>query len=316
MDKKLPHFSAKSKSWTQFFKKRIWADKELYLFLLPALIYLLIFEYWPMYGLIIAFKNYIPTQGFWGSEWVGFAHFERFFDSYMFWTVIKNTLTLSLYQLLASFPFPIILALCLQYAFSEKFKRFVQTVSYAPHFISLVVMVGMLHIFLSPENGILNQLLGLFGMEPIFFMGEASMFKSIYVWSGVWQEIGFASILYLAVLTGVDPTLHEAAIVDGASKVRRVWHIDVPVLIPTAMIMLILGAGRMLSLGFEKVYLMQNSINLQSSEVLSTYVYKTGILGAQFSYTTAIGLFNNLVNLILLLSVNYLAKRYTKQSLF
>jgi len=297
-------------------KKKILPNYEFYLFLLPALIYLAIFIYWPMFGIQIAFRDYVPSLGITESPWVGLKHFDRFFSSYLFWDLLKNTLYLSFYQLVAGFPFAIVLAVCLHYCFAKNMKSFIQTVSYAPYFISQVVMVGILLIFFSPHNGVVNAIIGMFGGEPVNFMSEPKMFRSLYVWSGVWQNTGFQSIIYLAVLTGVNPELHEAAIVDGASKIKRLIHIDIPFLIPTIVIILILNLGSIMSLGFEKAYLMQNNSNAMTSEIISTYIYKIGILEAQYSYTTAVGLFNNLVNLVLLVVVNNASKRISGNSLF
>jgi len=288
----------------------------LYLFVLPVVVYYFIFHYIPIYGVQIAFKNFIAIKGIMGSPWVGFIHFTRFFNSYHFWTLIGNTLGISAYQLLAGFPVPIILALMLNYVHRASFKRFVQTVTYAPHFISTVVLVGMIMIFLSPRNGLVNTFIKGVGFEPIFFMGEPGWFKSLYVWSGVWQNAGWGSIIYIATLAGVNPELYEAAIVDGASKFQRILFIDIPSIIPTATILLILNLGRIMSVGFEKVFLMQNDLNLESSEIIATYVYKTGLLGAQFSFSSAVGLFNNLINFLLLVFVNRMARKYSSTSLW
>ncbi|WP_281890586.1 sugar ABC transporter permease [Paenibacillus sp. YYML68] len=288
---------------------------ELYLLLLPALAYFAIFEYGPIYGLQIAFKNFTPFKGIDGSPWVGFAHFERFFDSYKFWEVLTNTLVISLYELLL-FPIPVILALLINQLTSKRFKKVVQTVTYAPHFISTVVIVGMLYLFLSPRNGIVNQLLTSLGMESVFFMAKADWFASIFVWSGVWQNAGWGTIIYLAALTSINPELHESSVVDGASKVQRILHIDLPGIMPTVIVLLILNVGSFMSVGFEKVYLMQNPLNVGSAEVIQTYVYKSGLLGAQYSYSAAIGMFNSVINCVLLLTVNMLAKRFGQSSLW
>lgn len=291
---------------------------QLYVLVSPAVLFLLIFQYYPMYGAQIAFKRYIVTLGITGSPWIGFDHFTRFFNSYDFWLIMKNTIGLSLYELIAGFPFPILLALGLNYVKKAAFKKSVQMITYAPHFISVVVMVGMLLQFLDPRVGFINGFLGLFGFDPINFMAHASMFKSIYVWSSIWQNVGFACIIYLAALAGVDPTLHEAAVVDGATKVQRMWHIDIPGIMPIAIILLILNTGQMLNTGFEKVLLMQNPLNLRTSEVIDTYVYKVGLVSqaANFSYATAIGLFKSVISLILLFSVNKLAKKTGQSSLW
>lgn len=280
--------------------------------------YVIIFKYVPMYGAQIAFRKFVATQGIWGSEWVGLANFQRFFDSHLFWRLIQNTLTISIYQLVASFPFPILLALSLNQVQRRFFKKTVQMVTYAPHFISVVVLVGMIMQFLDPRIGVINQFLGLFGVEPINFMGKPQFFQSIYVWSGIWQHMGFSAIIYLAVLTTIDPALHEAAVVDGANRLQRVWYIDIPGLLPVAIVLLILNTGQMLDIGFEKVLLMQNPLNLRVSEVIDTYVYRVGLASPvlDFSYATAIGLFKGVVSLILLVSINNLAKRLGQQSLW
>lgn len=286
----------------------------LYLFLLPTFIYLLIFNYWPMYGVQIAFRNFKPTKGIWGSPWVGMKNFTKFFNSYMFEDLLSNTIILSLYQIFAAFAFPIILALLLNYCVSNRLRKVTQMVTYAPHFISTVVMVGMLNVFLS-ESGIINHLLHLLGLESMPFLSDAGMFRHIYVWSHIWQRTGYNAVIYIAALAGVSPELHEAAIVDGANKLQRILHIDLPSILPTAIILLIMSTGNMLSLGFEKVYLLQNDLNLGVSEIISTYVYKIGLLNAQYSYSTAIGLFNNIINLVVLLTVNKLADKVSGTSL-
>lgn len=288
---------------------------ELYLLLLPTLLYFAIFHYAPMYGVQIAFKNFTAFKGIGGSPWVGFEHFERFFTSYQFWTVLRNTLGIGLYEL-AVFPIPVITALLLNQLTSHRFKRFVQTVTYAPHFISVVVLTGMLYVFLSPRNGIINKLIQLLGGEPVFFLAVPEWFKTIFVFSGVWQNFGWSTIIYLAALTAISPEQHEAAIMDGASKLKRIWHVDLPGILPTVVILLILNVGHFTAIGFEKVYLLQNSVNLPASEVIQTYVYKVGLLGTQFSYSAAIGLFNSVINLILLVLVNRIAKRLGQTGLW
>jgi putative aldouronate transport system permease protein len=297
-------------------RRRIWRNYELYLFLLPTLLYFLIFHYVPMYGVQIAFKEFVAVKGITGSPWVGFDQFERFFRSYQFGTLLRNTLGIALYQLLVGFPVPVILALMIHQLRSARFKRLVQTVAYAPHFISTVVMVGMLYLFLSERNGLINRLLRVVGLDSVFFLGDPAWFKSVYVWSGIWQNAGWGTIIYLAALAGVSRELHEAAIADGASRLRRIWHIDLPGIRPTIVIMLILDVGHFMNIGFEKVFLMQNSLNLQSSEIISTYVYKVGLLSTQYSYSAAIGLFNNVINFILLLAVNQLARRMRQTALW
>jgi putative aldouronate transport system permease protein len=298
------------------FLRKLKLQHQLYLLLLPTLAYFFIFQYIPMYGVQIAFKDFMPTRGILGSPWVGFEHFERFFRSYHFWTLIKNTVGLSLYGLAIGFPIPILLALLLNQLNSQKFRRFVQTITYAPHFVSTVVIVGMLSIFLSPRSGLVNHLIVFFGGDPIFFLGSSEWFMTLHVLSGVWQGAGWGAIIYLAALAGVDPGLHEAAVIDGASKLQRIRYIDIPSILPTIVIVMILQLGGIMSVGFEKTYLMQNSLNLDSSEVISTYVYKTGLLGTQYSFSAAVGFFDSAVNFILLITVNRIAKKLTETSLW
>lgn len=282
---------------------------QLYVLIAPVIAYFIIFHYWPMYGVQIAFKDFIATKGIWGSPWVGFEHFKRFFNSYYFWTLIRNTLGISLYSLALGFPMPIILALMMNEVRNKTFKKTVQTVTYAPHFLSVVVLVGMMVAFLSPRNGIINEIMKALGGKPIFFLGEPEWFKTLYVFSGVWQNMGWNSVIYMATLAGIDPQLHEAAIVDGASRLQRIWHINIPGILPTVIILLVLNAGSIMSVGFEKVFLMQNNMNMETSDVISTYVYRTGLLGAEFSFSSAVGLFNSIINFILLITVNSIARR-------
>ncbi|MHB0880644.1 ABC transporter permease [Paenibacillus sp. SEL1] len=300
--------------------RKIWnqvkRDYELYLFLLPIIIIYLVFKYYPMYGIQIAFKDFSPSRGIWGSEWVGFKHFIDFFDSYNFWTIMTNTLTLSVLSLVFSFPAPIIIAIMLNQMLGKRYKKIVQTVIYAPHFISTVVLVGMLNVFLSPNSGIVNHIITLFGGDPIMFLADEGWFRPLYILSGVWQETGFATIIYLAALAGVNPELHEAAIMDGASKWKRVMHVDIPSILPTIVILLILALGNIMGIGFEKAFLMQNDLNYATSNIIPTYVYEIGIQKAQYSFSTAIGLFNSVVNIILIITVNRIAKKLTETSLW
>jgi putative aldouronate transport system permease protein len=306
---------------TRLFSRKLLKVREnigLYVLVLPALIYVLVFEYVPLYGILIAFENFKPVKGIWGSEWVGLYHFERLFKLDMFWTLIKNTLSLSLYSLLAGFPIPIVLALALNSANSKRLKSIVQTVTYAPHFISTVVLVGMLNVFLAPRLGIVSQFLNFLGLTngPLMILSDPEFFGHLYVWSGVWQGMGWGSIIYLAALSGVDTSLHEASIVDGANKFQRAFYIDLPSIMPTIVTLLILNCGGMLGVGFEKAFLMQNALNLGASEVISTYVYKVGLLQSQYSFSAAVGRFNSVVNLLLLLSVNKLAKKLGQSGIF
>lgn len=297
------------------FKQILKKNWVCYLFILPMLIYVIIFNYIPMYGIQLAFKDYRVADGIWGSAWVGLKHFKTFFESYQFKDLLWNTLSLSLYSLIAGFPMPIIFALLLNYITNVKLKKVVQMVTYAPHFISTVVYCGMILIFLS-SDGVINQLLKLIGIDPVAFLTNPSNFSHIYVWSGVLQNIGWGSIMYISVLTSVDPTLHEAATVDGATRFQRLLHIDLPAIVPTMVIMLIMRAGEIMDLGFEKAFLLQNNINLDYSEIIATYVYKIGIQGGQFSYSSAIGLFNNVINMVLLVVVNKIAKKVSDVSLW
>ncbi len=289
---------------------------ELYLFVLPCLLWFVVFKYVPMYGIQLAFKQYIPTEGIWGSPWIGFQHFTRFFESYQFWTLIQNTLSLSLWAFIFTFPVPIIVALLLNQLTSERYKKFVQTVIYAPHFISTVVLVGILFVFLSPTSGIVNHLIVLLGGEPILFMARPEWFKPLYVISGLWQETGWATIIYLAALAGVSPALHEAAIMDGANKWQRIWHVDIPGIRPTIVILLILAIGNIMNVGFEKAYLMQTDLNKSASAIIPTYVYEIGLQRAQYSFAAAIGLFNSVINLIMLLMVNRIVRKLGGNSLW
>ncbi len=289
---------------------------QLYVLLLPAVVYLLIFNYAPMVGIQIAFRDYKFSDGFWGSAWVGWKHFLYFFRSVQFGTLIENTVKLSVYSLVIGFPFPILLALLLNECRNMHLKKAVQSLTYAPYFISTVVMVSMLTMFLSPSTGIVNRLLALFGGESVNFMGSAALFRPIYIISGIWQGTGWSSIIFIAALAGIDSQLHEAAEIDGANRLQRIWHINLPGILPTAVTVFILNCGSIMSVGFEKAYLMQNSLNQSTSEIIATYVYKMGIQKAQYSYTTAIGLFNSLINIVLLLIVNKISKKTADISLF
>ena len=282
---------------------------DLYLLIIPAVAYYVLFHYVPMYGIQIAFKEFMPLKGIWNSPWVGINHFTRFFNSFKFFELLFNTIGISLFGMAMGVPVHIVLALMLNEAKNRIFKKSVQFITYAPHFISTVVLVGMLLIFLSPSYGPINKALGLFGVGPIQFMGEPKMFKSIYVFSGVWQGAGWGSIIYLAALSSIDPQLHEAATIDGASRLQRIWNINIPGIMPTIIIMLILDAGRIMNVGFEKIFLMQNDLNRVTSDVISTYVYRAGLVDGQFSYGAAVGLFNSVINFILIVTVNYIANK-------
>jgi putative aldouronate transport system permease protein len=289
---------------------------QLYLVMLPAILYFVIFRYVPMVNAVIAFKDYNVVKGIWGSPWAGFKHFELFFNNPVFWTLLKNTLGLSVYALLVGFPLPILLAVCLNEVRDGFFKRSVQLITYAPYFISTVVMVSMIMLLLSPRLGVANLALQALGQKAVNFLGVPNMFPSVYVWTGVWQNSGYSAIVYLAALSGIDPVLYEAAKVDGATRLQKIIHIDLPGIMPVMVIILILSVGSLLSVGFEKVYLLQNPLNLGTSEIIATYVYKIGLLNANYSFATAVGLFNSVINMILLVAVNSFAKRISDTGLW
>ena len=284
----------------------------LYVLLLPSAILLFCFAYLPLGGLIIAFKHYSPSLGIFGSPWVGFDNFMQFFKSYQFPITIKNTLVLSLYGLIVGTPLPVALALMCNQMRTKVF----QVVTYLPHFISTMVMCGIILIILSPSNGLIANIFQLFGHEAPNLMGSAGAFKHVYVWSDIWQHLGWNSIIYLAALSGIDPTYYEAATIDGATTMQKIKYIDLPLIMPTIVILLVMSAGNILGIGFEKVFLLQNTLNITSSEIISTYVYKMGLQSSQYSLSTAIGLFNTVVNVIVLLVINYIAKKKTDTSLF
>ena len=292
---------------------RMW---QVYLLILPVLVYILIFNYAPMYGIVMAFQNFKPARGILDSQWVGLKHFQRFFAQPRAMSIIWNTLYISVSSLLFGFPFPVILALLMNSLVSNRFKKAVQTITYMPHFISTVVMVGMLMVMLNPTYGVVNTFIKHFGGSPIFFFGSEEWFVPLHVISGIWQNMGWSSIVYLASLSAVDPSLHEAAIVDGASRIQRLRHIDFPSILPTVIIYLILNCGKLMSVGFEKVYLMQTSLNSRVSEVISTYVYQRGLIGGEFSFSSAVGLMNSVVNLIMLVSVNAISRKVSETSLW
>lgn len=294
---------------------RIYSNRALYLLLLPSFIIMFIFTYMPMYGVVIAFKDFTPAKGIMGSDWAGLKYFKQYFNSYQFWPTIKNTLLLSIYSIVVTFPLPILLALICNQMRTGKFKKFFQVSTYLPHFISTVVMCGMIILFLSPSSGVIAKLLSFIGIRMPNVMGSAAAFPSVYVWTEVWQHLGWESILYIAALAAIDPSLYEAATMDGASKWQKMLKIDIPLLMPTATVMFILRMGSVMNVGFEKVYLLQNNLNTASSEIISTYVYKMGLVSSQYSLSSAIGLFNNLINLVLLVTVNYISKKMSDTSL-
>jgi len=306
----------KKKTFWYRLKKDVKQNWIRYLMALPVVIYFIIFAYRPMYGILMAFQDYRIKLGILGSEWVGLKHFQKFISNYSFKNLIFNTLTLSVYGLVAGFPIPIVFALLLNYLKSSKLKKVVQMVSYAPHFISTVVICGMISIFTAPDTGIFNVILKLLGGESVNFMASQPLFKHIYTWSGVWQGMGWSAIIYVSALAGVDYEMHEAAIIDGASKIQRMIHIDIPSIKSTIMMLLILSFGGLMSVGFEKVYLLKNPLNGPAASIISTYVYEVGLIRADYSYSTAIGLFNTVINLILVVSANFISKKVAGESLF
>lgn len=295
--------------------KRIWRNRSLYLLLLPAAVLMICFTYVPMYGITIAFKDFSPTLGITASPWAGFKYFQQYFNSYNFWNTIRNTLVISIYSVAVTFPLPIVLALLCNQMTHKGFKRFFQVSTYLPHFISTVVMCGMIILFLSPSSGIIPKMFGVLGIDIGNLMGEPAAFPHIYVWTEVWQHCGWDSIMYIAALSAVDPSLYEAATVDGASQWQKMIKIDIPMLLPTATVLFILRVGSIMSVGFEKVYLLQTTLNLTTSEIISTYVYKMGLISNQYSLSAAINLFNNIINFILLMSVNLVSKKMSDTSL-
>ena len=297
-------------------KKELKKNWFLYVLILPVIAYFLIFHYYPMYGATLAFKDYKIKLGISGSPWVGFKHFKRFFTQYNFKLMLKNTLGISLASLVFGFPVPIVFALLLNYVRSRKLKRTVQMAAYIPHFISTVVICSMITLFCSVNGGAFNFLRNAAGLESMDFLGKPKLFKPIYIISGIWQTMGWNAIIYLSALSGVDPALHEAAIMDGANIYQRIWHIDFPSIIPTIVMLLILRMGAIMNVGFEKVFLLQNDLNYEASEIISTYVYKVGLIDSQYSFSTAVGLFNSVVNVILLVTANTLSKKLLKESLW
>ena len=291
---------------------------QLYLFMLIPVAFVLVFSYYPMLGIQLAFKDFDYNLGMWGSEWIGLDHFTKFLDSYMFARVLKNTLVVSLYGLVAGFPIPIIFALLLNSMQNQKYKKVVQTVTYLPHFISTVVMVGIIMQILNPQMGIFGTAWrAMTGSMAPDIMANPDAFPHLYVWSGIWQSVGWSSIVYVAALSGVDSSLYEAAAIDGAGRFKQVIHIDLPAILPTAILLLIMNAGSIMNVGFEKVFLFQNDLNLRTSEIISTYVYKIGLTGQNdLGYATAIGLFNSVVNFILIVIVNTISSRVSQQSLW
>lgn len=296
--------------------KMVRRNIALYVLLLPALVYIAIFSYWPMYGVQIAFRDFTFSNGIVGSEWVGNKWFSFFFRSPMFLTVVKNTLVLSIYGLVAGFPMPVVLALMLNNVPNVRFRRLAQTVTYLPHFISTVVVVAMLSCFFSKSSGFISRAIEQVTGFSDYYMARPQYFRHMYVWSGIWQNLGWNSIIYMAALTGISPELHEAAMIDGASRMQRIWHVELPGIMPTMVILLIMNTGSIMSVGYEKVYLMQNSLNTSVSEVIATYTYKMGLISQKYSYSAAIGLFNNVINFTMLTIVNGVARKLSDTSLW
>ncbi|CAM4008716.1 ABC transporter permease subunit [Paenibacillus alkaliterrae] len=311
---KSPALSTNETYWKRLAKDLI-RNKYIYIMLLPVVIYYLVFHYGPMYGVQIAFKNYNTTEGIWASPWIGFNHFVEFFNSFYFWRLIKNTFLINFYELIFAFPAPIILALLLNEIRKMWFKRVVQTISYLPHFISIVVVVGMLVDF-TTIDGLINAILVSFGFEPISFFQQADWFRTVYIGSGIWQGIGWGSIIYLAAMANINPALYEAAKIDGAGRFKQVLHITIPGIAPIIIILLILQMGSMLSVGFEKIILMYNPMTYETADVISTYVYRKGILEASFSFSAAVGLFNAVINFTLLILANRISRRVSETSLW
>ena len=291
------------------------SDWQLYVLIIPAVVYIFLFNYMPMYGVQIAFKNFRPSKGIWDSEVVGLQYFQNFYNHPLFWRLIWNTMRISLYSI-ATFPLPVVLALLINELDSQRFKKTVQMVTYAPHFLSTVVVCSMITLFCDKNSGLFNNIISLMGGERTAFLEKASLFTPIYVWSGVWQSIGWNSILYIAALSGVSPELVEAARIDGANRLQIVTHVNIPCIMPTIVITMIMSCGGILSVGFEKVYLLQNALNLDASNIISTYVYELGLIDAQHSASAAVGLFNTIVNITMLLIVNAIARRVSEISLF
>ncbi|MBQ8579093.1 MAG: sugar ABC transporter permease [Oscillospiraceae bacterium] len=306
---------SKNPTWVNKLTKSVKRYYWLYIFLIPTLLYYLIWHYIPMGGIVVAFQRYTGAKSIIDSDWVGLKWFENFFSSHFASRTIINTMALSLLSL-ATFPIPIVLALILNEIRSERYKRFAQTIMYAPHFISMVVLVSMLNIFFDPNYGFINTIIELCGGEARNFMGESESFRSLYVWSGVWQSTGWNCIIYVSALSGVDTSMHEAATLDGASRLQRILHVNLPTIAPTIIIMLIMRVGNIMSVGADKVLLMMNDLNTSTSEIIGTYVYSRGLLGGDFSYATAVGLFTNVINLIMLLTVNKISSKVSETSLF
>lgn len=291
-------------------------NKYVYLMLLPVVVYFGLFHYGPIYGIQIAFKNFTVADGIWGSEWVGFKHFVDFYNSFFFWRLIRNTVLLSIYELAFSFPAPIILALLLNEIRKVFFKRIIQTVTYLPHFISLVVVIGIMIDFTASPNGLINQLLIAIGLDPINFMQDSGWFRTLFIGSGIWQSVGWSSIIYLAAIAGVNQELYEAAKIDGAGRFKQVLHVTIPGIMPTIVILFLLQIGNLFTVGYQKIILMYNPLTYETADVISTYVFRKGILEGSFSYSTAIGLIDATISFALLILFNQLSRRAGGTSLW
>ena len=301
-------------------RQKLWRDVKknmgLYLLLLIPVLWYIVFKYAPMYGLQIAFRKFNPTLGITKSPWAGLTYFKQFFGSYYFKDVLVNTVSLSVFTMMIGFPAPIILALLINEIKSDKVKKAVQNITYMPNFLSVVVIVSMLSLFSNKDYGLFNQITGIFGGQPVDFMSKPGAFQPLYVFSNVWQYMGFNAIIYIAALSSVDPQLYEAASIDGASRMQKIIHISIPAIMGTILILFIMRIGSIMDVGFEKVLLMQRDVTLSSSEVISTFIYKNGIKKGQFSYSTAVGIFNSVINFMLLVGANFISKKTTKTGLW
>ncbi len=297
-------------------KKRLADSKYLLLMILPCVLYFIIFKYWPMFGLVTSFQDYSPFKGVFGSTWVGLKHYRAFISDPYFVTVLKNTLLLGILNTAWNFPMPIILALAINEIKHEKIKKLTQTVSYFPHFISVVILCGMVMTCLSPRGGIVNSIITLFGGKPINFIADPKYFRTIYIGSGIWQTTGWGTIIYLAALTGVNVELYDAAAVDGANRWQKLWNVTLPAIVPTIVVVLIMSVGRSVTIGFDKVFLLQNDANISASEVISTYEYERGIVKGNYSYSAAIGLFMSLISSTLVILTNAISRKLSDTALW
>lgn len=305
----------KTETKKEIIKKDFHKYKYLYLMIIPVLVFYIVFHYAPMYGAVIAFKNFSPGKGIWDSPWVGFKHFENFISSVYFWRVFRNTIMINVYELIFGFPAPIILALLLNEIKQDLFKRSIQTITYLPHFISLVVVCGMIVDFTSSE-GVINGIIGALGGEKIMFLQEPQYFRAIYVASGIWQGVGWGSIIYLAALSGIDPSLYEAAIIDGAGRFKQLINVTIPGIAPTIIILLILNVGKMMNVGFEKVILLYNPATYETADVISSFVYRRGLRESNWSFGSAVGLLNSVINVILITTSNKISRKLNETSLW